>query len=377
MKAIVLSQGNPYIKNPYLSKLSKVFVSQGMSHEFWVWNRDRAVIDAPGVREVFRFGQWGGGLLSFVGYLAWMVLLTGKVLAARGALTFFCSRLDTALPCAVVSLVRNVDYVFLDRDRLSQSYPWPKPVRAVIFRLERLVEQRAKLHVVPGLSRVELDRSGRPRANVRIVRNTPHSDVLARARSMQVLPARPEGGIRVLVSGLISPPRGSGVILDAVKRLEPARVEFIAAGRLLGAEATALAALLGDRYRGLVSNEEALGLLVASDLVLAFYDPALEINRLAEPNKWFDCAALGVPFVTNQGISTLEPFEQAGACFVCDYGNVDQLVSLLERISAKPELLEAKKVGLDSLDYIPWDEAMSQVVAESFSLPQNDVSGRK
>lgn len=363
MQAIILGQGNPYLKNPYLSKLSKVLDSASVPYEFWIWSRDKQPADLPKVKVLLNFGSWGGGAVNALGYALWVAWLTVRVFAQPRAGVYFCSRLDAALPCAIVASVRRCRYVFLDRDKLSKSYAWPAPVKRMIEAIEGFVGRRASLHVVPGSSRAGDNDSD----NLRIVRNTPHTEVIERARSLaERLPPR-SGRLRVLISGLISPERGARMMREAIERTA-GQVEFIGAGRLLGEDAQRLAERMGPDYRGIVSNEDALALLLSADLVLAFYDPALEINRLAEPNKWFDCAALQIPFVTNPGLLTSAPFEQHDACFLCEYGDGERLAEQLLRIAADRSLLETRRAGLRQLRYEAWDTAMARVIAECVRL---------
>ncbi|MGH8080975.1 MAG: hypothetical protein ACREP7_10395, partial [Lysobacter sp.] len=308
MQAIILGQGNPYLKNPYLSKLSKVLDSASVPYEFWIWSRDQQARALPKVKVLLSFGSWGGGAVNALGYALWVAWLTLRVFLQPRAGVYFCSRLDAALPCAIVASLRRCSYVFLDRDKLSKSYAWPTPVKRAIEAVERFVGRRAALHVVPGASRTGDNDSG----NIRVVRNTPHTDVIARARVLAAALPPGNGRLRVLISGLISPERGARMMREAIEA-SAGQIEFIGAGRLLGEDAQWLAERLGPDYHGIVSNEDALALLLSADVVLAFYDPALEINRLAEPNKWFDCAALQIPFFTNPGLQTSAPFEERQA----------------------------------------------------------------
>lgn len=364
MKAVIVGQGNPYVKNPYLSKLAEVLDKESVGYEFWMWFREKGHEGLPKVRVLFTFGGWGGGIGSALGYLLWMARLFIAVLGSRRGTVFLCSRFDAALPCALASIFRPLDYVFLDRDKLSKSYSWPRIVKIVLENFERFVEARARFHVVPGESRI----SSRRRPNARIVRNTPHSAVVQRAyEASSAVPPR-TGKLRVLISGLMSGPRGVAMTLEVVKSLKGSGIEFVAAGRLLGSEAHALGEVLGNCFLGEVSNEEALSLLIASDVVFAFYDPALEINRLAESNKWFDCAALGVPFVTNAGLLTTKPFTDAEACFVVDYNDSGALRELLLQLADNPQLLQEVRQSLLALRYEPWDHGMTEVIRECAAI---------
>ena len=359
MNAVVLAHGNPYQKNPYLAKLSRVLAEAGVPHEFWVWSRDKAKIDEPRVRVLLDFGSWGGGFINVIGYFLWVVILLVRVFSSSRETVYFCSRFDSALPCAIVASFRRCNFVFLDRDTLSKSYSWPGVIRTLIESMEGFAARRALLHVVPGKSRVK---NMALAANLRIVPNTPHSDTIAAARKISAGKRRSSASLKVLVSGLVSPERGAGMILRAIELVDPAKFEFFCAGRLIGDDAHGIAASLGSNYRGLLSNEQALALTIDSDLVLAFYNPRLEINRLAEPNKWFDCAALGVPFVTNPGIETATPFGNAGGCFFCQYGNGAELATLLVRLYEDRKLLESASAGLQGLKFEPWNLAMGAVI---------------
>lgn len=364
MKVIILAHGNPYLKNPYLSKFASVLDSMRVPHEFWIWRRDTDRQPLPNCKTVLRFGSWGGGAVNALGYLLWVSLLTVLIFCRPRAGVYFCSRLDAAVPCALVSLLRRCQFVFLDADTLSKSYAWPRPVKRLIEALEHFVGKRTMLHVVPGESRITSTEASK----VRILLNTPHSDVIEEARKLAGGRSVERGKLRVLVSGLISAERGAGMLRAVVESVDRKEIEFVAAGRLLGDDAKRMAEALGDNYLGIVTNEEALALLLGCDLAVAFYDPSLEINRLAEPNKWFDCAALHVPFVTNHGLETSAPFIEAGACFVCDYGDADGLKRLLDEMAASPELLEQRRQGLRTLQYEPWDVGMSRIIAECEQL---------
>jgi hypothetical protein len=363
IRVVIVGHGDPYVKNAYLSKLAKVLSDLDVPHDFWVWSRDPEYTPSAEVHVVLRFAGWGSGAKVAWGYLVWMAILTFKMSTAGRNRVFFCSRFDTALPCAVASVLRGARFVFLDRDTFSKSYRWPKPVKWLLEKAERFVASQALLHVVPGSSRIS-----KVAPNLRVVRNTPHREFIRVAKSMANDFRAQSNDLRVLISGLISPARGARWMLETVRALEGHPARFTLAGRLDGADATELARSPNVTYVGLLGNTEALALTLESDVVWAFYDPALEINRLAEPNKWFDCAALRVPFVTNRGLSTSTPFEDANACFLCDYGSTPELKSLTIELCESRLPLKEKQAGLAKLAYAPWDEAISGVVKEALTL---------
>ena len=79
-------------------------------------------------------------------------------------------------------------------------------------------------------------------------------------------------------------------------------------------------------------------------------------------------ATTSPPQASAAAVQVHTPFEDAQACFLCDYGDSRQLSEQLLRIAEAPALLEQRRAGLRTLRYEAWDTAMARVIAECASL---------
>ena len=103
-------------------------------------------------------------------------------------------------------------------------------------------------------------------------------------------------------------------------------------------------------HYGELSQHEALALYRQADLACTFYDPAIQINRYAEPNKWWDCVFMGTPPVLNEGIATAKSLIESNACFVVVYDQSgESLVALLDRLLDDRSPIAEKREALASL----------------------------
>ena len=170
----------------------------------------------------------------------------------------------------------------------------------------------------------------------------------------------------IYVNGWLSSSRGLGTLLRACKILEERNVEIkiIVAGRLACPDADTLVTLPNVEYFGMLTNEEALAHYYQSNLAFIFYDPCVQINLLAESQKWTDCWATGTAFVSNQEILTLAKFTREKACYALPYEDAGQLADLIERLVKKPASTQEVSDRLCSMNFRFWDDEMRKVVLE-------------
>ncbi len=359
---IVIADVGSMSGSPYLRKLSQVLDDAGIDFEHWGWERHPGkTVPSDRTRLLLRGGGEVNRKLAFW-YPVWMLRVLLAALRRGPGPLYFCSRFTSALPLACAGLVRRVDYVYADRDNVAKSYRWPGPFRWLFAALERFAGRRARLHLVPGTSRID-----RPRDNVRVIANTPHTQVLEAAQRM----ARAEGytrrddGLDVYVNGWLPATRGLAMILGTARALaDDPRIRFVVAGTPGCPEAQALVELPNVEHHGRLSNEQALALYFRTHLVLTFYDPGIEINRLAEPNKWWDCIATGTPFIVNREVETAVDYIARGLCLAIDYGDAAGLAAMLAGLADDRARLDALFAAVAQTDFVAWDDRMVHVLAE-------------
>jgi glycosyltransferase involved in cell wall biosynthesis len=146
--------------------------------------------------------------------------------------------------------------------------------------------------------------------------------------------------LTVAFVGFLAYQRGLGLLLDAAQALP--HVRFILIGRL--AEPLAqkpLTALPNVEHLGALGWEQCIAELSRADIMYAFYDPAVPINRLAASQKWYDAMMLGIPILSNCEIVNAPWIEQEDIGYTVPY-DAAAVIALLDRVSRNPDERQRK-----------------------------------
>jgi len=350
---------------PYMAKLEEVLQQLNVDYQFNCWLRkstSQAKLDdqaSSRVKSLYYNGYEGSKWLV-LHYLVWMLKIFFYTLTQFPKDNIaFVSRIDSALPFYLAAKLRNLQYVFLDRDCMHLSYKWPAPLKRLIKYIETKVAAAALKHVIPGQSRNFTHKD-----NVVIIPNSPHSITLQKAQAIAST-LRRDDALTVYINGWLKPTRGIGFIAEAVEKLsQNANIKFIVAGEVASPEGQRLISLSNVNYLGNLDNAQALAYYYISDIILAFYDPSLEINRKAEPNKWFDCLMLNKLFITNSEIETAQIWLEKECCLGIEYNDSDALVTKLQYFAANRHELEKMVNKVAKFTIEPWDTAMRELISQ-------------
>jgi glycosyltransferase involved in cell wall biosynthesis len=88
-------------------------------------------------------------------------------------------------------------------------------------------------------------------------------------------------------------------------------------------------------YKGNLRPQEAIGLEIESDAIVALYDPEVQWNMITLPNKLFEAMMCGIPIVTNIATETVNE-TQCG--IIVDYNDAEQIKSAIINLRDKPPL---------------------------------------
>lgn len=105
--------------------------------------------------------------------------------------------------------------------------------------------------------------------------------------------------------GYLSLDRNIVAIMDGVKQDE--RVELHIACNYVPEKLTDLIETCDNIiYHGKLSHKESQELMSEMDYCLIMYDPSLENYRYIQPTKYYDCLALGLPYICSKGMVSLQ-----------------------------------------------------------------------
>jgi len=360
-KATVIASTLRIDGGPYGSRLASLFQSAGVDYEFWGWDRDGAMPPpSAGQRLLLSGGGFHNWKLAAC-YLAWIwvTFLATLRFARRGSIVFSLGTFSAVGP-AIAGFFKPLKLVYINNDNVSLSYRFPKVVSSLIAAMESLLARRAVVHVIPSAQRWS-----RWSGNLIVVKNTPTRSLLDTARGIATDRGyRPAGDCFTLyVNGWLTETRGTAMILDVVRRLRDCRFRLLLAGKPQCRAARELMEEPGVEYAGLIDRKEALALYYRADMVATFYDPSIAINRLAESNKWYECALTRTPFVVNEEVLTAMPFRDAGACFTVRYDDGAALETLIRELTNDSHRLEGVRRNLESIQCRCLEEEFQSVFA--------------
>jgi len=358
----LVAVGSDISSFPYLFKLSSILKNLG-SLEYVHWDRTTKeqtpdYIDDVAYKKLLGFCP-SNKLTLLTGYILWFVSLLGYLLfKADPKRLYFVSRLDAAGAIYIASLFRkSFKYVYLDRDAYHMTYKLGI-FKGIVKKIESMVAKKSVLHFIPGKSRDFTNDK-----NVRVIENTPNREFFNEAKcNSKHLEKDPK--FTIYVNGWLVETRGAELIYNLAKQLDINKFRIIVAGPLQCKAINSLIELPVVTYLGQLSNIESLSYYFISDVVLSFYDPKIEINRKAEPNKWFDCAFTNTPFIANYGIETAQPFLKTGLCHLIKYNDDASLLQLIEQMNANHIQLDrsATKNAVEELNVDFWDEKVRSIV---------------
>jgi hypothetical protein len=113
---------------------------------------------------------------------------------------------------------------------------------------------------------------------------------------------------------------------------------------------------------GELTFEESLATYYRAHLAFTFYDPQIEINRIAEPNKWGDCVVTGTPFITNTEVQTARSYLENKQCLAVAYSDHEGLARLLSNLSSHSEQWRKLKQSIAQVPVESCDQAWDNVV---------------
>jgi glycosyltransferase involved in cell wall biosynthesis len=322
--------------DPRVFKESTTLAAAGYDVRFFGWDRRREVTlfeDRQGVKfsRVRIPAPYGSKLLVFFLPFFWIATIR-RVFIERPHAVHACD-LDAFIPCVITKLLLGHVLVYDIFDHFAEKLIGvPSFVRRGVGWFDRRLMAFADAVVVTDDKRRELVISASPK-RIAIIMNVPNESLVHFS-----MPQR-EMRITLCYAGGIHENRGLYQVADATRNLQGVRTIF--AGWVpREQDREFLVNQEHIEFRGKVSYQDALHLVGAADVVLAFYDTSLPINALASSNKVFEAMAAGRPILTNSGTSMDSIIKEVDCGLLVPYGSSDALREAIIFLRDHPESRE-------------------------------------
>lgn len=197
--------------------------------------------------------------------------------------------------------------------------------------------------------------------NLHVVRNVPEQDAV-QVRDI------PEGSLRqkfsipdsarvFIYQGLFSPGRGIETLIEAFKRLDPARSHIVFMGYGDdGSQASidaAAAACANIHFQPAVAREWIISYSHSADIGLWISEKAALSYRYALPNKFFEYAHAGVPMLVSENLEyQANLLTQGGFGWATPLDRLEQTLTELSEIDLSPFVTKARDYAAAAV----WEE---------------------
>lgn len=277
------------------------------------------------------YGLW---VLPF--YFFWW-LYVAVYLTKNSAVGYHPLNLYNLLPTIPLKFIKKVKIIYDLTDFTADSFNFNCSVRYFMSKLENYC-----LNWVDGLIIVDSHRINQIDPNnikhMSIIMNTP-DDKYEKFKFIDRYYT-----FTIYCGGWISQTRGIGEICEAASQING--IELIIAGF---GQAEIYYKKLYEKYKnihfvGLLSKEDSLIQTHKSDLICAFYDPKIPINRLASPNKLFDAMMCGRPILSNsEAVPVAKVINEEKCGILIPYADIDQIVTAI--LQLKKDVALANYMG--------------------------------
>ncbi len=340
---VLIIRSNPCDPDPRVEKESKA-LSGIYNVRVLCWDRElkskkRDIKDGI---DIIRFGLKAPyGNLSLLFYLLiWGVYEFFWLLFARYDIIHACD-FDTVLPAFFVSKIRRKKLIYDVFDFYADVLPFSErsfPYRAIKW-LDVKIINNADAVILADESRKEQIFPARPNLLEFIYNSPPVIKLLDKRLEHNIK----KDGIELFYAGILSCTRGLDMFIKVVSGFK-GKIKLKIAG--FGEEANRISNLAHSNrnvsFIGKITYNKVIDNSLKSDLLFATYDPKIRNHKYSSANKLFEAMMCHKPIIVakNTGMDKIVDKENMG--FIWNYGNYQELKSILELILLNKKVLVSK-----------------------------------
>lgn len=328
---IAFVRSAPLSVTPAVDRYAQFLRSSGFAGAMWgvELNFQNGREPPPHFEKVFRLSVRFGSVPERLWALVrWQFYLTWQLVCLRPSVIQY-SDAFSALPALLASRFVGSRLVFDIRDnaRMALSH-W-----GILGKVAGIIEDAAALRsdaVVVVSEPLRRELPARAQKDAIVVPNAPGRDA---GRPVD----RPaDGALRVNLAGFVSWRRNLRALCEAAAASGSVHLDIY--GAVADSESWRILREYGFGEVVVLPHRAALERMAEADVVALMYDPGIEINRFAAPNKYYEALMLGKPIVCAKGMRMESELENRKCGVAVEYGDVGALVEVFARLS-EPECL--------------------------------------
>ena len=294
---------------------------------------------------------------AFLAVLLWWLKVARVIISGRFALVQ-PSDVISMIPCAALRPILRFGFVVDVRDpvrSISEHWGWKAGMLGIVESVGLRMAQRVV--ICDKHRRRFVPTSVLHKERDLVIRNLPDTDAGYRAKPID------GAALKVCFSGYINSRRGVGMLMGALEQCPFVQLHVVGSSSEPGLE-DALAEHPQVIMHGRVSRNKALCLMADCSLAALLYDPSVELNRYASPNKYYEALMLGVPILTCDGTPMASEVRKEQCGFAITYDDIDALAECFQQLRSDPATWKQSSVNARQLyeDSYRWEHDAAKLV---------------
>jgi glycosyltransferase involved in cell wall biosynthesis len=269
--------------------------------------------------------------------LRWQLYQLGRLWSRRPEVVQICD-VFSAAPALLFKWFHGAKLIYDVRDPAGMSLShWGRLVSSALDKLESFTAARSDVVVM--VSEPLKERLGAPtREKTIVIPNAPMEDRFLGARFSA------DGKLRINLAGFVSHRRNLEVLCEISAADD--HVELDLYGAVYDEQTRQILERFGIGEPQQLSPSDALSRAASSDVVSLMYDPSIEVNRYAAPNKYYEALMLGKPVLCADGMRLAEEVSAAACGLSVPYGDrpaLDRALAQLKDLRFRQRLGDAAR----------------------------------
>jgi hypothetical protein len=290
-------------------------------------------------------------------YLKWCYQVFFLILKRKENAVVWATAFDGAFPVFLASWFKKVTYIYDNADNFHQSVHLPLIFKKIVRKIDNWMIKRSVVTLIPNGVRALDYAKG---CQFQILKNFPSQTDY---KSALTIDAPKKKAFVIYINGWLMPVRGLKMIEEFVTFLpSELDLEIKVAGK--NSNLTSILQSSYVRYLGEISSIHSLAHYRSADVVLTFYDPQLEINRIATPNKWGDCLVTNTVPIINEEVLTINDYFPFGGYVAIKYGDSKALLNAVMNLYENPSFLKKKKEELQLNPSFFWETQLDDITSK-------------
>jgi len=271
--------------------------------------------------------SFGLGFKNSFNILLFNLWLLKRIVQLSQSVTIYYScDLDTAIPTLLISLLLRRKCVYDIYDFYAHTRNFPAQIKKLFSGLEYFLAARYSKVVVCSTTRADLFTYHTKKIPL-IIPNIPDLSVNDITLATSLAKERNGESFTIAYAGTLA---ASGRLLLEITQLISKQniysLEVCGNGPLEAYFSEMSESYANISYYGHLSPRDAIMMQAKASLLFATYDPSVEINKYAAPNKLYEAMVLGLPIIVCRGTDPASDVLKYECGSVIDY-NADQFMS--------------------------------------------------